>query len=261
MQKNTDVIRIAILGAAGRMGQHLSQQFAEDSRFEVIARVDKTIKDDGMKPAITAHLNEAPDFDVLVDFSMPEATASALPEVRRRRCAWLVATTGLSDRLRTEILALSETCAIFTASNTSLGVAVMQHLCAKAAVALRDWDCEIIETHHHFKLDAPSGTALSIAGSIAEARQNVGLPSEIVTDRCSLREARRPEVIGISAVRGGTVAGEHSAIWFGENERFEIKHCAENRAIFANGARKIASWLAHKPAGHYNMPQMMQDIL
>lgn len=257
----SDKVRIAILGAAGRMGQHLSQQFSADSRFEIVARLDKIIKDDGMQPAMTTAWTDVPDFDVLVDFSMPEATAQALPEVKRRQCAWLVATTGLSPELRADILALSETCAIFTASNTSLGVAVMQHLCAKAAAALMDWDCEIIETHHHFKVDAPSGTALSIAGAIADARKSVGMASEIVTDRCAVREARRPEVIGISAVRGGTVAGEHSAIWFGEHERLEIKHCAENRAIFATGARKIAYWLARKPAGHYDMPQMMQDIL
>ena len=255
------VIRVAILGAAGRMGYQLSQQFAEDSRFDVVARIDKVLKNDGMMPTMISDLSAAPEFDVLVDFSMPEATAQALPEVQKRRCAWLVATTGLSDQLRADILALSQTCAIFTASNTSLGVAVMQHLCAKAASALLEWDCEVIETHHHFKVDAPSGTALSIAKTIADARESLGVSSKIVTDRCAHREPRRAEVIGISAIRGGTVAGEHSAIWFGEHERLEIKHSAENRAIFAHGARKIVCWLATKPAGHYDMPMMMQDIL
>ncbi len=261
MSETTAPIRVAILGAAGRMGQILSQQFQDDHAFTVVARIDKNTQNDGFTPAIITRLEDAPEFDVLVDFSLPQATQQALDEVKRRHCAWLVATTGLSAELRAQILALSDTCAIFTASNTSLGIAVMQHLCAKAARALRDWDCEIVETHHHFKVDAPSGTALSIAQTISNARAQEGLESQIVTDRCALREARSPQTIGISAIRGGTVAGEHSAIWFGEQERLEIKHCAENRAIFAHGARKIAQWLSQQPAGHYDMPQMMQDIL
>ena len=254
-------IKIAILGASGRMGQILSHQFAADDRFEIVARVDARIIDDKMEPAMIASLSNAPQFDVLVDFSAPAATAAALETMRARRAAWIVATTGIQDDLRAQILELSKESAIFIASNTSLGVALMQHLCKMATAILLDWDTEIVEVHHRNKVDAPSGTALTLAKSIAGVHEAAGFKADIVTERASRRMQRPEHEIGVSSVRGGTVAGEHTVSWYGAHEQLQIRHVAESREIFGNGARRIAAWIASKPAGLYDMQQMLDDIL
>ena len=256
-----ETIRIAILGAAGRMGQILSRQFADDARFKLVARVDSIIKDDGMSPPITRNLTDAPDFDVLVDFSAPQATCAAIDSMRIRRAAWIVATTGLTEDVRSQVESLASGAPIFVASNTSVGVAVMQRLCKIAAAALADWDTEIVEAHHRNKVDAPSGTALSLAKIVADVYKENGRETSIVTDRTTRREPRPDNVIGISSIRGGTVAGMHSVTWYGQNEQFQVSHTAESREIFANGARRIALWLASKAPGIYDMQNLMDDIL
>ena len=254
-------IRVAVLGAAGRMGRILSSMFARDARFELVARVDRHRREESMgvcMPSIIEDLNDAPKFDVLVDFSTPEATESALDIVDRRGVAWLVATTGVGDEVREKIESLGAKQPIFIAANTSLGIALMQRLAAQAAAVLAEWDCEIVETHHRNKLDAPSGTALSLAQTIATAR---AARTDLVTDRSQRREIRPNDEIGIASLRGGTVVGEHSALWFGPGERFEIRHTAENRDIFAHGACQIARWIANQPEGLYGMDNLVEDIL
>ena len=159
-------IRVAVLGAAGRVGRILSSMFARDARFELVARVDRHRREESMgvcMPSIIEDLNDAPKFDVLVDFSTPEATESALDIVDRRGVAWLVATTGVGDEVREKIESLGAKQPIFIAANTSLGIALMQRLAAQAAAVLAEWDCEIVETHHRNKVDAPSGTAKALA--------------------------------------------------------------------------------------------------
>lgn len=253
-------IRVAILGASGRMGQILSRQILSDSSFELVARIDIRQQDDGIAPKLISQLSAAPEFDILIDFSMPAATEAAVDEMARRRAAWLVAPTGLSDTARKKILALSQNAPIFISSNTSIGVALMRHLSRQVASALAEWDVEIIEAHHKNKVDAPSGTALSLAHDVEGVLKDHGLDAKIITDR-SASGARKPHEIGVSSIRGGTVAGEHEIIWFGENERLEIKHTAESREIFASGARRIARWLARKQPGIYNMQMILDEIL
>lgn len=255
----TTSIKTALLGAAGRMGHILTEMLNQSADFDLVARIDA--REDALLPAIIHDIGDAPEFDILIDFSQPAATTAALAEVKRRKCAWLVATTGLAADLKSQILALSNEQPIFIASNTSLGIAVMQRLCREAAAALDGWDCEICETHHHFKVDAPSGTALTLANAIADVQRQNGHHPQIITDRSALREARNPDSIGISSLRGGTVTGEHTACWFGDQERLEIKHTAENRAIFAHGALKIAKWLAMQKPGAYSMDNLLDDIL
>ena len=257
----SDRIKIAILGASGRMGQILSRQFAADDRFDLVARVDARVIDDKLQPAMISSIADAPQFDVLVDFSAPAATAAALESMRSRRAAWIVATTGISDDVRAQIMALSAQMPIFFASNTSLGVALMQRLCKLATAALLDWDTEIVEVHHRNKVDAPSGTALTLAKAIAGVHEAAGFKADIVTERASRREPRPDHEIGVSSVRGGTVAGEHTVSWYGAHEQLQIHHVAESREIFANGARRIAAWIAAKPAGLYDMQGMLDDIL
>ena len=257
----SETIRIAILGASGRMGQILSHQFVADSRFEVVARVDARCIDDGIQPEMISSLSDAPQFDVLVDFSAPAATVAAIDSMRSRRAAWIVATTGITDDVRAQIKDLSAHAPVFFASNTSLGVALMQRLCKLATAALLDWDTEIVEVHHRNKVDAPSGTALTLAKSVAGVHEAAGFKADIVTERATRREPRPDHEIGVSSVRGGTVAGEHTVSWYGAHEQLHIRHVAESREIFANGARRIAAWIAAKPAGLYDMQCMLDDIL
>jgi len=255
------MIRVAILGAGGRMGRMLTTAFTNAEGFEIAARIEtrdpQSIASLHPSPVVTS-LADAPDFDVLVDFSMPAASIAAADEVARRKAAWILATTGLTDNDKASVRQKCAACALFEASNTSFGVALMNRLAAIAAHALADWDCEVVETHHRNKLDAPSGTALTLAKTIADARDAA---SNFIYERQSRRAARDVNDIGISSLRGGTVAGEHQAIWFGDQERFEIKHVAENRAIFANGAVKIARWLADKPAGVYTMNNFVDETV
>ncbi|MBR4984757.1 MAG: 4-hydroxy-tetrahydrodipicolinate reductase [Proteobacteria bacterium] len=252
-------VRVCIMGASGRMGQILTRLFSESVRYQVVARVDR--REDGLAPSVISELSAAPYFDILVDYSVADATRGAISEMRRRKAAWLVGTTGLDDHDRDEIFALSAHAPILIASNTSLGIALMQRLCANATAALIDWDCEILETHHHSKLDAPSGTALSIARTIADARKSCGRDTHILTDRSAVREKRDRDSLGIASLRGGTVAGEHSAIWFGENERLEIRHIAESREIFARGALRVAHWLAGQKPGVFCMDDFLDAVL
>ncbi len=256
-----DRIRVAILGASGRMGRIIARFFSQMQDVFIAARIDCIASDDGLQPAIVTSLDQAPEFDVLVDFSAPSATMSSYETMKSRKSAWLVGTTGLSQEQKDLIQGLSTQQAVFISANTSLGIALMQRLCAQAAAALHGWDCEILEVHHHGKQDAPSGTALSLANTIAEAQRACGDEPVILTDRSALHEKRNPRSIGIASLRGGTVAGEHTAIWYGENERLEIKHTAESREIFAHGACKIAVWLAEQPAGSYQMAQFLDTIL
>ncbi len=255
------MIRVAILGAGGRMGRMLTQAFSATDDIEITARIEtrdpQNIAALHSSPVVTS-LADAPSFDVLVDFSTPAASIAAADEVARRKAAWILATTGLSDDDKAIVRQKCVQCALFEASNTSFGVALMNRLAAIAARALSDWDCEIVETHHRNKLDAPSGTALTLAQTIAASRNAA---SNYIFERQSRRAIRDVNDIGISSLRGGSVAGEHQAIWFGDQERLEIKHVAENRAIFAHGAVKITRWLVSKPAGVYMMNHFVDETV
>ena len=254
-------IRVAVMGASGRMGQIVTRQILADESFDLVARIDIRVKEDGIKPGLIDNLAKAPEFDILIDFSMPAASEAAIPEMERRKSAWLVAPTGLTEEARNRILALSKNAPIFISSNTSIGIALMRHLCRQVTSALANWDIEIVETHHRNKVDAPSGTAITLAHDIEDVLKEHGSQPEIMTDRSGMREPRKDHSIGISSVRGGTVAGEHSVIWFGDSERIEIKHTAESREIFANGACRIARWMSRKQPGIYNMQMILDDIL
>lgn len=260
------LIRVAVLGAAGRMGRIVSEMFASSPQFELAARIDCRCADGNAAgavpmPAMISDLAAAPEFDILVDFSSPDASRQAIDEMRRRRAAWLVATTGISDGTLAEIAALGAAQPVLTASNTSLGIALMQRLAAQAAAVLAQWDCEIVETHHRNKIDAPSGTAKTLAETVNRARSAVLGEAAFVFDRTARREPRPSNEIGISSLRGGTVAGQHQIVWFGAHEQFEIRHAAENRDIFARGAVKIAAWLAAQKPGLYSVDRLLDDIL
>lgn len=253
------MIRIALLGALGRMGRVLTHEIFSDDALSLAVRVDISASDsDEIEPAVISDLSEAAAFDVLIDFSHPKATSAALSEMKKRRKPWIVATTGIDAELHEALVELSHEQPIFLTANTSIGVALMRRLCSEAAAALESWDCEIVEMHHRNKLDAPSGTALAIAKSIQDA---LASKPEIVTSRSERRCIRPLREIGISSVRGGSVVGVHEAKWFGPHERFEIRHEAEDRSIFAIGAILAAKWLVSQPNGLYDMDDILSDIL
>jgi 4-hydroxy-tetrahydrodipicolinate reductase len=229
------VTNISIFGAGGRMGQAIAEAAA--------LRDDVRLSDD--------------DPDVFVDFSAPEAVEAHLGKARRAGKPILVGTTGLTpdhDRMIGE--AASEV-AVIQAANTSLGVNLLAHLVRETAARLgEDWDLELVEMHHRMKADAPSGTALMLGRAAAEGR-GVDLDSVATRGRDGITGPREPGRIGFAALRGGSVAGEHLAIFAAEGERLELGHRAESRAIFARGAIEAALWLAGRPAGRYSMADVL----
>ena len=192
--------------------------------------------------------------DVLVDFSAPDALDATLDAARKARTPVVVGTTGLVDRHHHAIDAASRDIAILQTGNTSLGVAVLSALVSKAAATLGcEWDIEIVEMHHRMKTDAPSGTALLLGEAAAKGR---GVDAAVleVTDRAGRRNVG---AIGFASLRGGTVAGEHSVIFAGEQERLTLSHHAESRTIFARGAVMAAEWLIGRAPNRY----AMNDVL
>ena len=193
--------------------------------------------------------------DVIVDFSHHSALPSLIEYAKATKTPIVLATTGHTDE---ELALIDESVneiAIFRSGNFSLGINLLITLAKQAAKTLgADFDVEIIEKHHNKKLDAPSGTALMIADAIASEREE----SEYVFDRHSERKARESKEIGLHSVRGGTIVGEHEAIFAGENEIVTISHSAASREIFATGALRAAVYLAKKEKGLYNMTDMIE---
>ena len=170
----------------------------------------------------------------------------------------MVCTTGLSKEQIALLAETSKVIPVFYSANMSLGVNLIIELASRAAKLLEgSFDIEIIEKHHNQKLDAPSGTALAIADAISQSLENT---PEYIYDRHSVRKKREPNEIGIHAVRGGTIVGEHSVIFAGNNEVIELKHCATSREVFAVGAIRAGIFLANKPAGMYSMKDLVNEM-
>jgi 4-hydroxy-tetrahydrodipicolinate reductase len=225
---------IAILGAGGRMGRAIAE-----------AAVERGLAVSVEKP------------DVFVDFSAPAALEQNLNRARGERKPILVGTTGLDAAQHALIDAAAAEIPVLYAANTSLGVNLLAHLVREAAARLGEaWDLEIVEMHHRMKADAPSGTALMLGRAAAEAR-GVDFDAVCECGRDGITGAREPGRIGFAALRGGTVAGEHVAIFAGEGERVELGHRAESRAVFAKGAVEGALWLLGRPPGRYSMADVL----
>lgn len=230
-------IRLLIHGASGRMGRALLRLATADARFAVVAAVTRSGGDvDGMYALASEHIASAPAFDVLVDFSLPEAFDAALALCVQRDCALVSGTTGLSDAQRTALDAAAQSIPVVWASNFSLGVAVLNELVRRATSALPDWDCGIVETHHVHKRDAPSGTALSLGATIASVR------------------GEEPHY---TSLRTGDVVGEHAVQFAGIGERLELIHRALDRDIFARGALEAAARVAGRGPGRYALGDLL----
>ncbi|RSU47894.1 4-hydroxy-tetrahydrodipicolinate reductase [Sphingomonas sp. S-NIH.Pt15_0812] len=237
---------IGIYGSAGRMGRAIA-----DALVEAGARLagGSEAKDD---PAIVARAA-----DVLVDFSTPSALEAHLDAAVAADTPIVIGTTGLSPAHHAAIDAAATRVAILQTGNTSLGVTLLAMLVQEAAARLGpDWDIEIVEMHHRHKVDAPSGTAL-LLGEAAAAGRGSTLSELRVDSRVGLTGARSEGTIGLAALRGGSVVGDHSVILAAEGERIELSHLAQDRSIFARGAVKAALWLARQPAGRYRMGDVL----
>lgn len=237
---------IGIIGSQGRMGQALAQAI-EAAGCVLAGGVDR----DGNVAALAAKS------DALVDFSSPQALAANLAAARAAQIPILIGTTGLDDSHHAMIDDAAKDIAVLQTGNTSLGVTLLAHLVEEAAKRLGDdWDIEIVEMHHRMKVDAPSGTALLLGEAAAQGR-GIALSENTESGRDGHTGKRQQGAIGFAALRGGTVAGDHSVLFAGEQERITLSHSAENRMIFANGAVKGANWLIGKPAGRYTMAQVL----
>jgi 4-hydroxy-tetrahydrodipicolinate reductase len=232
-------LRVLVHGATGRMGQALLRLCAEDSeRFDVVGAVSRRPSQrviDGVPQFAAAEIKGVPAFDVAIDFSLPEAFTPLLALCVARKSALVSGTTGLDDTQRGALEEASTSIQVAWASNFSLGVAVLHELVGRAAQALPGWDCDIVETHHARKQDAPSGTALTL-GSAA---------------RSGGAEPR------YASLRAGDIVGEHTVQFTGMGERIELVHRAGNRDIFARGALHVASRLVGRPPGAYTVSGLL----
>lgn len=238
------MIKVLINGYNGKMGQMVLNQIKASQDFECIGGTD-----------ISLSINEITEKpDVIIDFSTPEASLSILQYAERNKIPVVIATTGFSDKQTTKIKEYSKTLPIFKSANMSYETNLMIALVSKLAKELTGSDIEIVETHHNKKVDAPSGTALMIADGINEA-----LDHEMYYeyDRHSKRAPRNQKEIGIHSIRGGTEVGKHTVFFFGDNESLEISHTVTSRAVFANGALKAAKFIINKPAGFYDMKDLV----
>jgi 4-hydroxy-tetrahydrodipicolinate reductase len=258
-------LRLAINGATGRMGRALLDLLRDDSRFELVAAVTapgtpqlgERIYHDRAGPCLRADWPSDP-LDVVIDFSGHGGLASALDHCQAHGIALVSGTTGVDATLGHRLSEAAAHIPLMHASNFSLGVAVLTRLLRQAAAALPDWDLEIIEAHHGRKLDAPSGTALSL-GEAAAAARGTDLAHERVAGG---REGpRRRGSIGFAVVRGGDIVGEHTALLIGPGERVELGHRACDRTIFARGAIEAAHWLCRQPPGAYGLDALLAQRL
>lgn len=263
-------VRVLVHGAAGRMGRAVIALLVADERLRLTAALDAPGsamlgRDAGELAGVGAlKIDLTSDLaaglrasDVVVDFS----SAAAVPALARAaavsRTPMVVCTTGLDGAARAELELVAKVAPVVVAANTSVGVTVLLHLAARAAELLGDdYDVEIVEMHHRHKVDAPSGTALRLAEAVAAVR-GLLLPNVARHGRVGQVGSRVRAEIGIHALRGGDVIGEHTVVFAGEGERLELTHRAQSRDLFARGALRAVRWIVAQAPGKYEM----RDVL
>lgn len=248
------MINVLINGCNGRMGQVLKKEIDRFPNLLLVAGFD--VNDNGTNtfPVYSNIDNIKEKIDVIVDFSIPVATLNILKYAVHAKTAMVIATTGFSDYEQKEIEEASKIIPIFKSSNMSFDINLMKKIVAEVAIALKGTDIEIVETHHNRKIDAPSGTAITLADSINEA---LGNNMKYVFNRHDVHEKRKPNEIGFSSIRGGNIVGEHCVQFYGEHETFEIKHTSYSRDVFAEGALKACEFIAGKQPGLYDMNDLV----
>lgn len=250
------MVRMIMHGCNGKMGQVITGICKEDENIEIVAGIDPYtgLKNDYPVFAKIGECNV--EADVIVDFAAAPAVDDLLAYSIEKQIPVVLCTTGLTEEQLQKVEETSKKVAVLKSANMSLGINMLMDLLQKAAkiLAPAGFDMEIIEKHHNQKLDAPSGTALALADSINEALDNA---YNYKYDRSQERKKRDKYEIGIQAVRGGNIVGEHEVIFAGTDEVIEFKHTAYSKAVFAKGAVEAAKFLAGKPAGRYEMSDVI----
>lgn len=245
--------RIIMHGCNGKMGQVITGICNNDPDCEIVAGIDISDHIKTNNYPVFSKINECTvEADVVVDFASAKAVDGLLDWCRDKKIPLVLCTTGLSDEQVNKVMVYSKEVAILRSANMSLGINMLLKELKNVAsiLAPSGFDIEIVEKHHNQKVDAPSGTALALANSINDS---LGNEYHYVYDRSSVRQKRDAKEIGISAVRGGSIVGEHEVIFAGPDEVITITHTAYSKALFANGAVQAAKYLKSKPAGLYDM--------
>ena len=252
--------KIIMSGCNGRMGKTIVRLCADRNDMLITAGFDLNTEKSSDFPVYADPMEFGGAADVVIDFSNPASLERLLPYCISRKLPVVLCTTGYSAEQVQAIQDASQYIPIFKSANMSVGINLLAKLVEKAASVLgSNFDLEIVERHHRMKLDAPSGTALMLADAAAKGLPH---PSEYVYDRSGVRKLRDKNEIGISAVRGGTIVGEHEVIFAGTDEVIELKHSAYSRDVFANGALTAAAFLAGiTMPGMYDMSDVLSDIL
>ena len=247
------MLKVIVNGCLGKMGKVLARCVQEDSELELVcgASFNPTESPDYKIYSKMADVEERAD--VLIDFSHHSALDDVLSYALNTKTPLVIATTGYNDEELSKIKEASKVIPVFLSFNMSLGVNVLLKLVKEATKALSNFDIEVIEKHHNKKVDAPSGTAVMIANAVKEV-----LPTIEYNYGRYGREAKRTDnEIGIHAIRGGTIVGEHNVIYAGHDEVVELKHIAQSKDIFAKGAIAAAKYLVNQNPGYYNMDNML----
>lgn len=250
------MIKILMHGCNGRMGQMISGLVRDEEEMMIAAGVDTYQGVSNEYPVFGSIDACDDDVDVVIDFSNAAAADAVMEYCAKRQIPLVFCTTGLSEEQLQKLEDMAKQTAVLKSANMSLGINLLLKLLKDAAKVLAPagYDIEIVEKHHNQKLDAPSGTALALADSINEAMDG----SYVYTyDRSQVRRKREKKEIGISAVRGGTIVGEHEVLFAGLDEVIELKHTAYSRSVFGKGAVEAARFLAGKPAGMYDMSDVI----
>lgn len=247
--------KIIICGIGGKMGKTILSVLPNFKDIECVGGIDAYANPADFTVSVYAHPSQIDKkADVIIDFSRPEALDGLLEYAKATKTNLVLATTGYTALQDEQIKKASEEIAIFKASNYSLGVNLLVHLCKKAAAFLGEgFDVEVIETHHNKKVDAPSGTAITIAKAIQEEKEN----SYLTYGRQGTSCKRDKDEIGVHAVRGGTIVGKHEVNFFGEDEVITLTHEAHSKAVFAQGALRASEFIKDKEKGMYSMPDLV----
>ena len=251
------MIKVLMHGCNGKMGQMITGLMKEDEQAVIAAGVDAYTGIRNSYPVFESIGQCDVDVDVVIDFSNAAALDGLLAYCMEKQVPAVICSTGYSEEQLQKIKETSGKVAILKSANMSMGINLLLKLLKDAAnvLAPAGYDIELVERHHNQKLDAPSGTAHALADSINEARNG---EYTYVYDRSQIRQKRDKKEIGISAVRGGTIVGEHEVIFAGVDEVIEFKHTAYSRSVFGKGAVEAAKFLAGKPAGMYDMSDVIQ---
>ena len=248
--------KVIMHGCNGKMGQVITNLIAQDPEAEIVAGIDVSQHISNSYPVFSSLKECTVEADVIIDFASAKAVDELLRFCEEKQMPVVLCTTGLSEEQLKRVKEAATKTAVLKSANMSLGINMLLKLLKEAAsiLAPAGFDIEIVEKHHNQKVDAPSGTALALADSINDELNN---EYEYVFDRSQVRQKRDAKEIGISAVRGGTIVGDHDVIFAGTDEVITFSHTAYSKSIFAKGAIQAAKFLAGKPAGMYDMSDVI----